>query len=154
MELCEKTNSDGVAYYTMRTQWLPKFLWQNYDWIKTVLKPFVEKRSKTGRNFLSMLLLKITSVMRLVCSFLPECFTCKLVLLSMELCGQLTSNKIWNSVMLCLDIKVAVSLFYCKNWNQVKPCKTICHLMLSKFPRIVHLHPFWQSLKSNVNQLI
>ena len=44
MELREKTKAEDVAYYTMRTQWLPKFLRQNYDWIKTVLKPFVEKK--------------------------------------------------------------------------------------------------------------
>ena len=52
MELREKTNTEGAAYYTMRTQWLPKFLRQNYDWIKTVLKPFVEKKKQNWEEFL------------------------------------------------------------------------------------------------------
>ena len=36
----------------MRTQWLPKFLRQNYDWIKTVLKPFLEKTKQNSEELL------------------------------------------------------------------------------------------------------
>ena len=52
MEVREKTNTEGAAYYTMRTQWLPKFLRQNYEWIKTVLKPFVERKKQNWEEFL------------------------------------------------------------------------------------------------------
>ena len=52
MEVHEKTNTRGAAYYTMRTQWLPKFLRQNYEWIKTVLKPFVERKKQNWEEFL------------------------------------------------------------------------------------------------------
>ena len=52
MELHEKTNTEGVAYYTIWTQWLPKFLRQNYDWIKMILKPFVEKKRQNWEEFL------------------------------------------------------------------------------------------------------
>ena len=52
MELREKTNTEGVVYYTMWTQWLPKFLQQNYDWIKTVLKPFIEKKKQDLQEYL------------------------------------------------------------------------------------------------------
>ena len=52
MEAREKQNTEGAAYYAMRTQWLPKFLWQNYDWIKTVLKPFIEKKKQDLQEYL------------------------------------------------------------------------------------------------------
>ena len=52
MELREKTNTEGAVYYTMQTQWLPKFLRQNYDWIKMVLKPFVKKKRQNWEEFL------------------------------------------------------------------------------------------------------
>ena len=52
MEAPEKQNTDSAVYYTMQTQWLPKFLWQNYDWIKAVLKPFVEKKKQIWEEFL------------------------------------------------------------------------------------------------------
>ena len=52
MEAREKQNTDGAAYYTMQTQWLPKFLRQNYDWIKVVLKPFMEKKKQIWEEFL------------------------------------------------------------------------------------------------------
>ena len=44
MEAREKQYTEDAAYYTVQTQWLPKFLRQNYDWIKTVFKPFIEKK--------------------------------------------------------------------------------------------------------------
>ena len=52
MEVHEKHNTEGVGYYTMQTQWLPKFLRQNYDWIKVVLKPFMEKKKQNWEEFL------------------------------------------------------------------------------------------------------
>ena len=52
MEAREEQNTEGAAYYTMRTQWLPKFLRQNYDWIKTVLKPFIEKKKQDLQEYL------------------------------------------------------------------------------------------------------
>ena len=52
MEVREQTNTEGAAYYTMQTQWLPKFLRQNYEWIKTVLKPFVERKKQNWEEFL------------------------------------------------------------------------------------------------------
>ena len=45
-------DTEGVAYYTMQTQWLPKFLWQNYDWVKEVFKPFVERKKQSWEEFL------------------------------------------------------------------------------------------------------
>ena len=36
----------------MRTTWLEKFLRQNYDWIKKVLMPFVEKKKQVWEEFL------------------------------------------------------------------------------------------------------
>ena len=52
MEAREKQYTEGAAYYTMWTQWLPKFLRQNYDWIKTVLKPFIEKKKQDLQEYL------------------------------------------------------------------------------------------------------
>ena len=52
MEAREKQYTEGAAYYTMQTQWLPKFLRQNYDWIKTVLKPFIEKKKQDLQEYL------------------------------------------------------------------------------------------------------
>ena len=52
MEAREKQYTEGTAYYTMQTQWLPKFLRQNYDWIKTVLKPFIEKKKQDLQEYL------------------------------------------------------------------------------------------------------
>ena len=52
MEAREKHDTEGVAYYTMQTQWLPKFLWQNYDWVKKVFKPFVERKKQSWEEFL------------------------------------------------------------------------------------------------------
>ena len=88
------------------------------------------------------------------CSFLPECFTFKSELLSTELHGQLTSNKTWSSVILFFDTRAVVNLFYPKNCNQMKLWKKECHLMLSKSPSIVHLHPVRQSQKFSTNQWI
>ena len=42
----------GRVNYTMQMQWLQKFLHQNYDWIETVLKPFVEKKEQLWEEFL------------------------------------------------------------------------------------------------------
>ena len=36
----------------MWTTWLQKFLRQNYDWIKKVLMPFVEKKKQVWEEFL------------------------------------------------------------------------------------------------------
>ena len=52
MEAREKQYTEGVAYHTMQTQWLPKFLRQNYDWIKMVLKPFIEKKKQDLQEYL------------------------------------------------------------------------------------------------------
>ena len=47
-----KDDHDGSIYYTMQTTWLQKFLRQNYDWIKKVLMPFVEKKKQVWEEFL------------------------------------------------------------------------------------------------------
>ena len=156
MEAREKQNSEGVAYYTMQTQWLPKFLLQNYDWIKAILKPFVAKKKQIWEEFLEHVVTADYKCDEVGLFLFARMFHIQI--------GVIVNGVAWTThfkqdLKQC-DIvykgytRVAVSLFYCKNWNQVKLCKMECHLMLSKSPRIVHLHPSWQSQKFNANQLI
>ena len=47
-----KNDHDRSIYYTMRTTWLQKFLRQNYEWVKKVLMPFVQKKKQVWEEFL------------------------------------------------------------------------------------------------------
>ena len=116
MELREKTNIEGVVYYTMRTQWLPKFLWQNYDWIKTVLKPFVEKKKQNWEEFLEHVVTEDYKCDEVGLFLFARMFHMQIGVIVNGV-GQLTSNKTWTSVMLCtwwftLDLSTSAVLVH------------------------------------------
>ena len=148
MELCEKTNTEGEAYYTMRTQWLPKFLRQNYYWIKTVLKPFVEKKKQNWEEFLEHVVTEDYKCDEVGLFLFARMFHMQIGVIVNGVAWTTHFKQDLNQYDVVLGYKGCCQFVLLE---KLELCKRTFHLMLLKLPRIVHLlhlYPFGQSLSS------